>query len=286
MKKRNFHTTLWSVIGAAAIVLLVWQTFFPFEEQIKSFQERAGELITEKLNQHIATPEPLRGPMEARDVVLTRLGVIEHTNAQRTENGLSTLEESQALSASAALKVQDMFENQYFAHDSPSGDGVGELANSVGYEYIFVGENLALGNFEDDAALVEAWMNSPGHRENILNSGYTEIGIGVAKGIFDGQEVWLAVQHFGKPQAACPQPDTELAAQIEAAKDQLRAWEIELQERREDIDSTPQGSPQYNRKVREYNALVEQYNSLAQETRSMVNNYNEQVHAFNACAAQ
>jgi uncharacterized protein YkwD len=92
-----------------------------------------------------------------------------------------------------------MFENQYFAHESPTGEKVSDLAKKFGYDFLLIGENLAMGNFSSDEDLVLAWMESPGHRENILNEKYQEIGVAVKKGIFEGKEVWIAVQHFGLP---------------------------------------------------------------------------------------
>jgi len=111
-----------------------------------------------------------------KNIKLTVKGVIDNTNKQRALNGdLPVLKENFKLNFSAEKKLQDMFVKQYFEHNSPEGIGVGDLGLQAGYEYIIIGENLALGNFKDDASLVDAWMASPGHRANILNKKYTEI---------------------------------------------------------------------------------------------------------------
>src|SRR5262249_8345343 len=126
---------------------------------------------------------PLRGGDASANVTLTQAGVIKWTNIQRQENGaLPALTVNAKLNESAQLKLKDMFAKQYFEHVSPSGVGPDGLANEVGYAYASIGENLALGNFADDRALVQAWMDSPGHRANILGKSYREIGVAVGKG--------------------------------------------------------------------------------------------------------
>ena len=100
-----------------------------------------------------------------------------------------------------------MFEKEYFEHKSPSGIGASDIAHDVGYEFILVGENIALGNFDGDEALVQAWMDSPGHRANILNKRYTEIGIAAEKGLYQGKMMWLAVQIFARPMSLCQNPN-------------------------------------------------------------------------------
>ncbi len=164
-----------------------------------------------------------------------------------------------------------MFENQYFAHDSPSGVKVGDLADTVGYDFIAIGENLALGNFENDEALVQAWMDSPGHRANILNSRYQEIGVAVLKGTFEGRTTWLAVQHFGLSVAVCPQPDETIKINIESSQskiaeifDVLKALEAELKK------MNPRQNPDYQEKINQYNGLVTQYNLLVAQTKAVI----------------
>ena len=150
------------------------------------------------------------------------------TNIKRINNGLSPLSRSDKLSASAAKKVKDMFEKQYFEHISPSGRGVKDLAQEAGYEFIVIGENLALGNFENDESLVQAWMESPGHRDNILNSRFREIGVAVGKGVFEGKSTWIAVQHFGFPVSYCPGPDDNFRDKIEKGENEIIVLQKEL----------------------------------------------------------
>ncbi len=124
--------------------------------------------------------------------------LIEETNASRSADNISTLEFSPLLSAAASAKAEDMAQKGYFAHISPEGVDPWYWLDEVGYKYSYAGENLAI-NFSDSKDVVDAWMNSPGHKENILNDRFTEIGIGAAKGIYQNRETVFIVQFFGKP---------------------------------------------------------------------------------------
>jgi len=230
---------------------------------------------------------PLRGPTTPiSEIKLSSAGVLNWTNIKRTESGLPPLVVQPRLSASAVLKVQDMFTQQYFAHNSPEGTGVSDLAERTGYEYILVGENLALGNYKSDQDLVQAWMDSPGHRANILHERFTEIGIALMEGTFEGNTVWLAVQEFGLPLSECPSPDKDLALKIDQNKEELSIQNSQLAALQEELeDSESKHGSSYNHMVREYNDAVEIYNSLVKETKKLVEEYNIQVGEFNTCAS-
>lgn len=276
----NTYKAIWILIGVALIGLILLKN----DPALVDIKNRAENFFTEELQRSITTPSPLFGPMENRESTLTSEGIIQWTNKNRVENGLSPLSVNTKLNTAADLKAKDMLERQYFAHETPTGENVDDFAAAAGYDFIIIGENLALGNFKNDEVLVQAWMDSPGHRENILGKGYMEIGIGLARGMYEGNEVWLAVQHFGKPSSACVEPNKALLSEIDSNKAQLSVWEEEMEQRRQDIENTPRNHPSYNRKVREYNELVERYNKLSQDTKALVNQYNEGVRAFNACA--
>lgn len=239
----------------------------------------------------VSAPGPLRVTTKTTSTTtpsatLSVTGVIAFTNDARAQNGgLPALTENQTLDQDAQKKVADMFAKQYFEHVSPSGVGPAELATAVGYAYVLVGENLALGNFSSDQDLVTAWMNSPGHRANILNSHYQEIGVAVGKGLYEGRETWLAVQSFGMPRSACPLIDDKLRVQIDANNVAILALRAQLDAKKAQIDTTPTTDSSYNTYVNEFNALVPQYNSIVETNRVDVANYNGQVRAFNDCAA-
>ncbi len=245
---------------------------------LPKIEQLATNLATE-VKEEVNIPPPLRADRESPSAFLTVAGTINQTNIQRANNNLPHLKVNKILDQTAAKKLQDMFTNQYFTHDSLSGIGVDGLAKEEGYSHITIGENLALGNFETDATLVTAWMNSPGHRANILNTKYTEIGVAVGKGMYEGKQTWMAVQHFGRPLSDCPQPDSSLKAKFEDLKAQTDTKVNELETKRQNLDQSNK------EQVDEYNRFVEQYNSLVRELKSLIEQYNSQVASFNQCAS-
>jgi hypothetical protein len=125
--------------------------------------------------------------------VLTNL-----TNDERKDNNAPPLTENSLLALAAELKAKDMAENGYFAHTSPDGKTPWYWLKQVGYSYSYAGENLAV-NFFDSEDVARAWMNSPTHRANIVKDKYTEIGIGVANGVYEGRNTVFVAQFFGTP---------------------------------------------------------------------------------------
>jgi len=122
--------------------------------------------------------------------------LIDLTNSARRDAGLPTLSPNGLLQQSAQKKGTDMLKNGYFAHTSPAGATPWKWFDQVGYDYVYAGENLAI-DFSTAEGVHEAWMNSPGHRANILNPRYKEIGIAVVSGEFQGRTTTIVVQHFG-----------------------------------------------------------------------------------------
>ncbi len=105
------------------------------------------------------------------------LEVLELTNAFRESKGRAPLKLNEKLTIAAQGHVEDMAERDYFAHNSPDGEGIGERINATGYNYSTAGENIAAG-FLSAESVVNAWIESPGHLANLLNTSYTEIGLG------------------------------------------------------------------------------------------------------------
>lgn len=122
--------------------------------------------------------------------------IITLTNAQRNQNGLPKLVENKKLDQAAASKAVDMFANDYWAHYSPQGKSPWNFINGAGYKYTYAGENLAR-DFDDANSVVVAWMNSPSHRSNMLDTNFREVGVAVAGGRLGGREGTLVVQMFG-----------------------------------------------------------------------------------------
>ncbi len=124
--------------------------------------------------------------------------IVNETNVNRAKENLSSLKINPILNEAAQLKADDMASKGYFAHTSPEGLTPWHWFDKAGYSFYYAGENLAV-NFIDSKDVVDAWMNSPSHRANMINYNFTEIGIGVAKGQYKGGEAIFVVQMFGKP---------------------------------------------------------------------------------------
>ncbi len=127
------------------------------------------------------------------------------TNEDRVAQGLAQLESDELLTKAAQLKAEHMAEEGYFSHVSPDGKTPWYWLEQVGYPYSYAGENLAV-DFNDSREVQEAWMASPTHRANIVKREYTRIGVGVAKGMFEGKETTFAVQFFATPKKGAEVP--------------------------------------------------------------------------------
>lgn len=209
-------------------------------------------------------------------------GIIYYTNLERTKRGLKPLVKNSYLNNSSAQKMDDMFINQYFEHMSPTGKTVADLVKEVDYKFQIVGENLALGYFEDDKALVQAWMNSPTHRDNILNPKYTEIGIGVGIAPYKGQDQWIAVQHFAKPLPKCPEVSEDLRKDIDLEKTSLEDEGRELQKMAGIIETTNVENLEVNY-LNNYNERVKVYNSRLDTLREAIEKFNQEIVIYNTC---
>ena len=129
--------------------------------------------------------------------------IVSETNDERADDALGLLARSSTLDRAAQLKAEHMAANEYFAHFAPDGTSPWYFFGQVDYGFVHAGENLAI-HFNDSSEVVEAWMDSPTHRANILNGDFTEIGIGVAPGTYEGYKTLYVVQLFGAPAAPAP----------------------------------------------------------------------------------
>lgn len=124
----------------------------------------------------VMTLPALAAGMSAREAEACAL-----VNAERTARGLAPLTVSSSLSEKARVKAQDMADNRYFSHTSPTYGSPFTMMRSLGVSYTSAGENIARG-YTTAEAVVAAWMASPSHRSNLLASRYTTVGIGYADG--------------------------------------------------------------------------------------------------------
>lgn len=127
--------------------------------------------------------------------------IVEETNKERASDALPILRRNSVLDAAAKQKAEHMAKNEYFAHYSPDGVSPWYWFGQVNYNFVHAGENLAI-HFTDSSEVVDAWMDSPTHRANIMDGDYVEIGVGTAQGSFDGFPTVYVVQLFGTPAAS------------------------------------------------------------------------------------
>ncbi|MCR4334802.1 MAG: CAP domain-containing protein [Patescibacteria group bacterium] len=234
--------------------------------------------IEEKIIENIVENIPLILKNDAPVSNLTVEGVVTYTNLARDTNGkLPAFGLDKDLNKIAEIRLKDMFAKQYFEHFSPQGVGAPEVSKSIGYEYILIGENIAMGNFPDDEALVKAWMDSPGHRANILNNRFTKIGIAVERGEFNGKSTWIAIQIFSRPASLCPSIDKNLQTKIDVYQTALVSIKADIEKNAETIKQND------TVKIKEYNDMVEKTNSTITELKSFIETYNNQVKAYNIC---
>lgn len=152
------------------------------------YQVGTSELIS--ANPQIANPnliypgQVLTVPQVSSSVTAFENEVIRLVNVERAKYGLNALQANWELSRVARYKSQDMADNHYFSHTSPTYGTPFQMMKAFGLSYRTAGENIAYGQ-RTPQAVVNAWMNSSGHRANILNASYTQIGVGfVAEGYY------------------------------------------------------------------------------------------------------
>ncbi|MEK7120194.1 MAG: CAP domain-containing protein [Patescibacteria group bacterium] len=133
--------------------------------------------------------------------VISEDSLVKLTNEARNESSLLGLAWNESLAKAAQLKAEDMLNKSYFSHNSPQGTTPWYWIQKAGYKYHFAGENLAM-NFTNSKSVSDAWLKSPSHRANILNSNYSEIGIAIKNGKINGKETTIVVEFFASPSSA------------------------------------------------------------------------------------
>lgn len=261
-------------------------------------------------------PGKLLGPITDHEAMnLDPVIVLKWTNQYRADNNLPELKANDILARAARNKTDDMFKNQYFEHVSPGGVTPAQVVTAAGYKYKITGENLALGDFKDEKDLVDAWMASPGHRANILNTEYTEIGIATGLNNFEDRgKTWLAVQEFGKPLGDCTKADTGTLSDLDTEKaeyDNLNSQITALNAEASNLNSQAnekiqkgndiyvetsdktKAQPYWDEgtalrtqsqdKLAQAKTLQTQAETLQKEIQQKSDTYNSQVNIYNAC---
>lgn len=142
----------------------------------------------------------------ATDISVQKL--LDLTNQERIKQGLGTLSINENLSHAAVSKADDMYKKNYWAHFGPDGSSPWDFIIKSGYQYEYAGENLAK-NFLFSQGVVDAWMNSPTHKDNLLKKEYNEVGFAIVNGMLNGEETTLVVQMFGTPITTSPLTKTQ-----------------------------------------------------------------------------
>lgn len=172
--------------------------------------------------------------------------LVNETNGDRAFAGLPPLTENPLLTSAAQNKAYDMAEKGYFAHVAPDGTTPWFWLDQMHYKFSAAGENLAV-NFFDSTDVETAWMNSPKHRDNILNPEYTEMGIGIAHAEIDGRDTVFVVEFFGRPAST-----TDVSAPIKVAVTSSQQKYLAVQSGKATVraaaTSTPSGQAQMQAK--------------------------------------
>lgn len=152
------------------------QRAIEFDNKLKSgeiYYDQAQQKYVEKV---YSIPEPPPSQMDDSQAAQT----INLVNNERKKENLASLTEDKALTAIAQTKAEDMAKNNYFAHTSPTYGSVSDMLDHFGYDWSGYGENIAKG-YTSAETVVQGWMESPGHRANILQPRFTNIGTGYTK---------------------------------------------------------------------------------------------------------
>lgn len=131
-------------------------------------------------NSNLISPSQIIKIPNLADVKALEKQVVTMVNQERAKLGLAPLKENWQLSRVARYKSEDMRDKNYFSHTSPTYGSPFDMMKNFGIKYMAAGENIAMGQ-QTPTAVMTAWMNSAGHKANILNANFTEIGVGVAK---------------------------------------------------------------------------------------------------------
>lgn len=236
-------------------------------------------------------PEPVETPPQnaiTNRKEITAENIIYFTNQERITRNLNSLKYNSRLSKSAQAKGTDMIRYNYFAHESPepSHHDFSYFIDQQNYQFIRISENLAMGEFATAQEVVTAWMNSPGHRANILYANYRDIGVSVSqkKSKNTGYDI-IIVQHFGTPKTNCADIPQELTKQLTSISNDANQAKEKAEILKTKIDAQTSSLDDQNlyELIEIYNTTIRSYNALAQKFETITNIYNTEAKKYNAC---
>lgn len=183
VSKRAFEKVYWPYIPLVAALVLVIGFSTPSGALSTAFKARPGNVLAYSTSMSIN-------------------GLLQDTNVQRANNDVRALTLNSKLIAAAQAKADDMAKRNYWSHYTPDGDPPWIFVTEQGYSYQKLGENLAAG-FSDEQSTINGWMASPPHRENLLDSAFTEVGFGYANNAnytsAGGGPMTIVVAFYGEP---------------------------------------------------------------------------------------
>jgi uncharacterized protein YkwD len=157
--------------------------------------------------------------------------LVDLTNDARTSNSEKALTRNSVLDTAARLKAENMASLGYFAHTSPAGLTPWHWFDEAGYSFVYAGENLAI-DFTESVDVEKAWLNSPTHKANILNSHFSEIGIATVDASYQGHPTTYVVQMFGSPAITRkeePKVETNVVTEIKPKTEEIKVVKPQIE---------------------------------------------------------
>lgn len=265
-----------------------------FETIVTNISHRLNIIENQQLqNKPVVGPEseteniPLQRAIINRDQI-TAENIIFFTNRERIAKKLNPVKYSGKLSKSAKAKGSDMLQYNYFAHESPqpSHHDFSYFIDQQNYQFIRISENLAMGEFTTAQEVVTAWMNSPGHRANILYANYRDIGVSISnkKNKNGGSDI-VIVQHFGTPKTSCVDIPQELTEQLETISNDANQAKERADSLKSEIDAQTKSLDEKNLYdlIETYNTTIRSYNALVDKFKKITDLYNVEAKKYNTC---
>jgi uncharacterized protein YkwD len=234
--------------------------------------------------------EPVLVVQDKKVILTTSQKITEDTiigkiNQERVRGGKMALAKNTDLSESARRKAEQIIKTGYFEHVAKDGTTVSDLAESVGYVYASLGENLALGTFATTEDVVDAWIGSPAHKENVFSDTFNETGVGVVYGVYRGVAVVVLVQHFGRQLSDCRPPDSGFELFV-STRTHILEQEREQILKNEQIVKKTLNPIQYEKSLKELRAQMQEYTKQTEALKEKVEEYNRTVQFFNTCVQE
>lgn len=173
----KFEDLVYKTLNSSEAFKVIQASKVVNEEKATPATNNNTKAPTQSNNKQVEAPAKTPATNVSESVSEFEKQVVDLTNAERTKAGLKPLEIHGPLMDVAQAKSEDMAKNHYFDHNSPTYGSPFDQIKAAGISYRSAGENIAQGQ-TTPAQVVQAWMDSPGHRQNILNANYTHIGVG------------------------------------------------------------------------------------------------------------